>query len=190
MWGANDFEIGLLAAIPFLAQFAQLPAALLIDRTGARKKITIALSAFARQSWWLLLPLLFWDVSWRLEFLMVLFIVSGVAIMGATVGWLAWVSDLVPDKIRGRYFGMRSVSVAVATLISTVVGGLVLDYYRGARSGAGRLRNHYRRFMPLCPGRGDPAGPGARQTAGAGSGRYQLVEFSRTVAGRPDSARW
>jgi len=130
LWGANDFEIGLLAAIPFLAQFAQLPAAVVIDRTGLRKAITVWGAVAARQSWWLLLPLLFWTVSWRLEFLIGLIVLSSFAIMASTVGWLAWVADLVPDRIRGRYFGMRSVSVATATLIATIAAGLTLDHFR------------------------------------------------------------
>lgn len=130
LWGANDFEIGLLAAIPFLAQFAQLPAALVIDRTGARKTISIWGAVAARQVWWLIIPLLFFPVDWRLEFLMVLFVFSGLATMGSTVGWLAWIADIVPDRIRGRYFGMRSVSIAAATLVATISGGVVLDFFR------------------------------------------------------------
>ncbi len=131
LWGANDFEIGLLAAIPFLAQFAQLPAAVWIDRTGLRKSITVWSAVAARQSWWLLVPLLFLPAGWRLEFLIGVVIFSAFSIMISTVGWLAWVADLVPDRIRGRYFGMRSVSVAVSTLIATISGGIILDHFRG-----------------------------------------------------------
>jgi len=131
LWGANDFEIGLLAAIPFLAQFAQLPAAVFIDRTGLRKAVTVWGAVAARQCWWLLVPLMFWQVGWRLEFLIGLVVFSSFTIMASTVGWLAWVADLVPDRIRGRYFGMRSVSVAIATLIATIAAGVTLDHFRG-----------------------------------------------------------
>ena len=54
--GAGDFEIGLLAAIPFIAQLAQLVAAYLVDITGRRKKITIWSIGLARQAWLMLVP--------------------------------------------------------------------------------------------------------------------------------------
>nr|MBN2278205.1 MFS transporter [candidate division Zixibacteria bacterium] len=129
MLGANDFEIGLLAAIPFFAQVAQLFSAYLIDRTGRRKQITIWFSAIARQSWWLLVPILVFGGSWRLEAMIAIVIISNIAIMIATVGWMSWVADLVPDKIRGRYFGTRSAAVALSTIVSTLAGGIILDQY-------------------------------------------------------------
>ena len=82
--GANDFEIGLIGAIPFLAQMAQLLAAYLIDRRHNRKKLTVWSSVVARQIWWLVLPLLFVSGSWRLEAFLILFVISSVAIMTAT----------------------------------------------------------------------------------------------------------
>src|SRR5205814_10307399 len=37
--GATEFQIGVLAALPFLASLVSMPASLLTERTGARKKI-------------------------------------------------------------------------------------------------------------------------------------------------------
>src|SRR5947208_10843561 len=37
--GASEFQIGVLAALPFLASLVSMPASLLTERTGARKKI-------------------------------------------------------------------------------------------------------------------------------------------------------
>ncbi|MBD3170252.1 MAG: MFS transporter [candidate division Zixibacteria bacterium] len=131
-FGANDFEIGLLAAIPFVSQVAQLIAAYLIDRTGERKKITIWCSVLARQVWWLAIPLIFLDISWKMEALVGIAAFSGVMIMVATPAWLSWLADLVPCRIRGRHFGIRNIAVAVATVTSTIVGGMILDYFTGA----------------------------------------------------------
>ena len=41
-FGAGDFEIGLLCAIPFLAQIAQMFSGWLINLTGSRKHVTLA----------------------------------------------------------------------------------------------------------------------------------------------------
>jgi MFS family permease len=128
--GANDVTIGLLAALPFLAQTAQILSAYLVDRTGRRKSITLWAAVAARQSWWLIVPLLFLPVTWGLEALLVIVTFSGVAIMISTPAWMAWMADLVPERIRGRYFGFRSAAVAVTTLSATIVGGLILDYFR------------------------------------------------------------
>jgi len=129
--GANDFEIGLLAAIPFLLQVIQLLGAYLVDRTGRRKGITVWCSVAGRQIWWLTLPLLLIADDWRLKSLFGIIIISNAAIMAATAGWLSWMADLVPDRIRGRYFGRRNVAVAISTISATVLGGIILDNFRG-----------------------------------------------------------
>src|SRR5687767_9085888 len=46
--GATPIVIGLLAAIPFLAQLAQLPAVLLIERVRQRRKIAVLVVGAAR----------------------------------------------------------------------------------------------------------------------------------------------
>src|SRR5690242_21960543 len=46
--GATPWHIGLLAAVPFLAQVAQLPGVLLIERFGERRKIAVVFAGIAR----------------------------------------------------------------------------------------------------------------------------------------------
>lgn len=131
LWlGAGDVVLGLLAAIPYLAQIAQLISAYLVDRTGYRKGITIWASVAARQVWWLVVPICFAAGLWRLDALLLVVAFSSVALMLATPAWTAWMADLVPERIRGRYFGFRSAAVAVTTLSATIVGGLILDLFR------------------------------------------------------------
>jgi MFS family permease len=129
-FGANDFEIGLLGAIPFLAQVAQLASAYMVDLTGKRKVITIRSLIMARQTWWLLLPLPLIGGDWRLGVLLAIVIVSNIAAMMGTAAWTSWVADLVPDRIRGRYFGFRSAIIAISTITATMVGGTILDYFK------------------------------------------------------------
>jgi len=128
--GANDFEIGLLGAIPFLAQIAQLASAYLVDLTGKRKSITISSLIIARQTWWLLLPLPLIGGEWRLGVLLAIIIISNIAVMMGTASWMSWLADLVPDRIRGRYFGFRSAIIALSTITATLLGGAILDYFK------------------------------------------------------------
>jgi MFS family permease len=131
--GANDFAIGLLAAIPFLAQIVQLISAFLADRTGRRKAFSVGGSIAGRQIWWLTLPLVFMNGPWRLSALIGIVAFANIAIMMSTPAWMAWMADLVPDKIRGRYFGLRSAVLSVAAIAATLAGGISLDHFRGLR---------------------------------------------------------
>ena len=53
--GMSEATVGLLAAMPYAATLFQLPASVLIDRTGKRKRIAAANAAAARFIW-LLVP--------------------------------------------------------------------------------------------------------------------------------------
>src|SRR4051812_25302170 len=46
--GAGPLAIGLLAAIPYITQVLQLPATVLVDRLGRRKRLVVWLLAGAR----------------------------------------------------------------------------------------------------------------------------------------------
>jgi MFS family permease len=132
LWGASDFEIGLLVAIPFVAQAAQLLSAYLVDRTGKRKAVIVWGVAVGRLIWLPIIPLLFLTGDWRLYILLGLVVFSNICVMIATPGWLSWMADLVPEQIRGRYFGSRNAAVSAATIIATISGGLILDRLRNA----------------------------------------------------------
>ncbi len=131
MLGANDFEIGLLGAIPFMAHAFQLFSAYLVDRTGRRKAITIWSSVAGRQIWWLIIPLLILGWHWSLGAFLAVFVLSSVSMMIASPAWMAWMADIVPPRIRGRYFGQRNNAVAIATALTAIVGGIALDRFRG-----------------------------------------------------------
>jgi len=59
--GASNFHIGLLAAIPFLAQLLQIPAIYLVEKVRARRGICVAFSGASRLFWLPIaaIPLLF-----------------------------------------------------------------------------------------------------------------------------------
>ena len=129
--GANDFIIGLLAAIPYLSQVAQLATAYEIDRSGKRKLITTIGVLVMRQTWWFFLPLPFMTGDWRLAALIAIYTLSSLGSMIASAGWTSWVADLVPSRIRGRYFGFRNGATGFVTIVSILAGGAALDYFRG-----------------------------------------------------------
>jgi MFS family permease len=129
-FGASDVEIGLLGAIPFMAQAAQLLAPWLIHLSGTRKRLTVLGFMFARQIWLLLIPLLFISAAWNLTAFLVIVAISSVVAMIATPGWLSWIADIVPERVRGRYFARRNTAIAITTVVATLMGGIILDHFK------------------------------------------------------------
>ncbi len=138
--GAGDAALGLLAAIPFLAQTLQLATAWVYERhRGARREITAWTLVVSRVVWvvpaalaagWLAgvptLPLLFATVA-----------VSSLVATAGVHGWQSWMMDLVPASIRGRYFGLRNAVAALVAVATAWAGGRLLDALEGDRPGAG-----------------------------------------------------
>jgi MFS family permease len=135
--GANDFEIGLLVALPFLAQAAQPLSSLLPGVNEKRKRITLLGVTLARQTWLLAVPLLFVKGEWVLPLFLLVVTLSSVANMLVAPIWLGWISDIVPRDIRGRFFGVRSAGVAVTTLMFSILGSLVLDWFEARNQAPG-----------------------------------------------------
>jgi MFS family permease len=137
MLGANDFEIGLLAALPFLAQAAQPLSSLLPNVNERRKRISLWGVTLGRQTWLLAIPLLFLKGDWVLPAFLLVVTLSSLANMLVAPVWLGWISDIVPRDIRGRFFGVRSAGVAATTLVFSILGSLVLDWFMARDHSAG-----------------------------------------------------
>ncbi|MBI5542533.1 MAG: MFS transporter [Deltaproteobacteria bacterium] len=131
--GGGPLAVGVLGALPFLAQLLHLPAAWLTSALGRRKVALLAVAA-SRQAWLPLvfLPFLPLPASARLG---VLIAVAAVSSMLGVVGnnaWVAWMGDLVPGTLRGRYFARRTAVCTVAGTLANLAAGLVVDHARAA----------------------------------------------------------
>ena len=65
--------------------------------------------------------------------------------------WVAWMGELVPSRIRGRYFGRRTGLCMLGGALAAGVAGLLLDWARGhglVGADAGRRC----RCWPACAG--------------------------------------
>lgn len=118
--GASPMEVGLLGALPQLAQLAQVPSAWVTSFLG-RRRVAIAAVGFSRLS---LLPLavLPWlGLSETASRGLLLAVAATSAVLGVlgNNAWTAWMGDLVPEALRGRYFGRRT---ALCTFGGTLAG--------------------------------------------------------------------
>jgi hypothetical protein len=126
--GASAAVIGLLGALPLAAQVASLPAAWF---TSARSRKTVALWAvgISRLTFLplLTLPTLEVEPATKLHLFLAIVAISTVASVIANSAWVAWMGDLVPDRIRGRFFGRRTVFLSMAGTATSLGAALLLD---------------------------------------------------------------
>lgn len=131
---ASPLEVGLLGAIPFLAQVVQIPAAWTTSLLG-RRRVAIAAVALSRQALLPLVLLPFLPVPVAVQRQVLLAVAGGSAVLGVlgNNAWVAWMGELVPEPIRGRYFGRRTAVCTLAGTLAGLVAARVLD--RAARGG-------------------------------------------------------
>lgn len=133
--GATNFEFGLLAAWPYLAPLISPPSSMLIDKTGKRR-LFFFFGLYMQRLMWIpiaLVPLYFMNRSGGVPtgaalsaFLILMFLMyCGQAIGGP--GWVSWMADLVPDRVRGSYFSKRRAWGMYTMIPACIVPGIVLD---------------------------------------------------------------
>lgn len=120
-------QIGLLASLPpLLASLAQLLSAWLGRVTGQRQHIVIVGATVQAFAWLpiLCLPLLF--PAHAVPLLIVSVIVYHAGAHLAAPQWSSMMGDIVPDRRRGRFFGLRTRIVSFTTFCSLLAGGFLL----------------------------------------------------------------
>jgi MFS family permease len=136
--GMNEFMIGLLGAMPFLVTVFQLPAAYFIQRKGSRKRFALWAAAVARGLWIpimlvAMLPIL--SASLKSAMILGVILLSYASASVSFVSWLSWTSDLVPESMRGRFFGTRNMINGAAGILAVFIFGHLLDHLNHHRDG-------------------------------------------------------
>jgi len=124
LWlGAPPAALAILGVLPMIGQLAA-PLALFFH--GSRKRLIVTLFILGRGMLGLALLLPWLPEPLRVPGLL-LIAVSALLTMGpVSVLWTSWMADLVPEKERGRYFGLRNgVLGLMGTLGNLAAGGLI-----------------------------------------------------------------
>lgn len=130
--GATDFEIGLVAAIPFLAQLAHVPTVAYLARFRDRRVPAIAGAVGARLIFFAIATLPFLSLPVRPIAALVPLLVAYATL--ATFGggaWQVWVRELVPRESLGRYFGRRMAVLSAVGLLTVLGAGQFLQRWSG-----------------------------------------------------------
>ncbi len=138
--GATVQQVGLITALPsLLSSLSQFFSVKVIYWVGGRLKLLVRL-VFSQASFLLciaMLPLL--EISHRVELLLVFLILAAVCGGLAGPAWGSVMSDYVPAKKRGQYFGWRNRTVGTVTVGSVVASGLLLNFFRDLSYNVGFL---------------------------------------------------
>jgi MFS family permease len=135
--GANSFQIGLLAAIPALVSVFGFAAGFLVRRAGARKGLAVWTSGIGRAAFIVLVPLLLLKLRFGLGPFFAVILAYNVLLVTANTTWNSWMSDLVPEDRRGRFFGLRNAVLGGIAMVLTYVGGRGLDWFKTFDEGLG-----------------------------------------------------
>ncbi len=135
MLGADDFVFSVLMAIPFIGGAMQLFASAIVEKTRARRFTMIFFGTIQRMMWLpvALVPLIFPEQMTNLRVWSVVVFVAVSSCSGAfvNVSFFSLVGDLVPIRIRGRYFSSRSRVMTVVGVIASLFISLTLDALSG-----------------------------------------------------------
>ena len=122
--GASNTVIGLLAAIPPLAELLQMPAIYVIDRVQKRRLVVVAASLVARLFWVPIILIPFFLSPEQGIFVLIASIVLYSSFSAFShCGWNSWMRDLIPQDRLGAFFSRRlTLSTGLALVISLVAG--------------------------------------------------------------------
>src|SRR5262249_54696742 len=122
------FTIGLLGALPLAAQVLQLPGAWLTHTFGPKAVAMTAIGA-SRMLWLPMVALPFVDLSAATALHIFIAVVALAAVFGVigNNAWTAWMGELVPGAIRGRFFSRRNVYISIASTIAPLGAAGALD---------------------------------------------------------------
>ena len=132
--GANNLQVGILAALPIAAQVIQLPAILLIERFRARKAIA-APTWFLAQLLWLpigAVPFLL-DTPGNAAIIAVIALLAlrGVFTSLYVTSVTSWLRDLIPQEILGQYFSRRFMLMTASVAVIGLGGSFFVRWWEG-----------------------------------------------------------
>lgn len=127
--GANARQIGTLAAIPIVAQLAQLPATVLIERVRQRRKVGVLSITLARVLITLIaltpfIPDRSVGLAWLMSAQVAMSVLNSVG--GCAVN--SWLHHLVPHDRLGAFFSRRLFWGTASACVATLAAGYMIEH--------------------------------------------------------------
>lgn len=126
---ATPAMIGILGAIPFLANLFQILSITLVEHLRDRRRIVIVTSYIGRACLALPMVIPFLPKSAALWVLVGAITVRYVLGAISTGAWNSLLHDLVPKQLLGRFYATRMRWMTIVAAVLGVAGALLLDYW-------------------------------------------------------------
>lgn len=135
MLGADAQLLGVISAIPVAASTLQILAAYMLERWRARRALFLGFGIVSRLLWVVIGLIPYFtpmaQPQMRLVLLMVFLALSAGSGAFINVAFYSLIGDLVPLRIRGRYFSSRQ----AVSLLSGILAGLLVSWLLDATEG-------------------------------------------------------
>lgn len=133
--GASEAVSGLVMSVVSLAGLAQFVSPLVAERLQYRKLTIVSSYAFLKLSlaFIMLIPMLFENKLTALAVATVFYIAANFASAFATPMASVWIVDMLPEEVRGKYFGIKDAFTNISCAAMSYIGGMILDY--GTKTG-------------------------------------------------------
>ena len=128
--GATPFHFGVLSAIGQLSQVFQPLGVAITRNLTTRKSVVLKFVSSGRALTLLfgLLPFVFPSQRAIWAFLFLFFVSTSLQAVGANA-WVAWIADMIPLRIRGRFWALRSQYQIIAGLLMGFIVGAIIDLF-------------------------------------------------------------
>ncbi len=129
--GASNMVIGLLAAIPPLAQLIQIPSIFLVQKIRNRRAISVYASASSRTMWLLIaLMSVFLPAHAGLMFLIVALALHAAIGAVSACSCSSWMRDLVPQDQLGSFYYNRMRLATGLGIVLYLAAGFYVDLFK------------------------------------------------------------
>lgn len=133
--GANNLQVGILAALPFVTQVLQMPVIIAVERFRNRKAIGVP-ALYAAHLMWIpigAVPFLIDTPSSAAVAVVIgLLAIRGLFTPVWTTASVSWMRDLVPHNILGVYYGRRLAATTAMIAVAGVGGSFFVRWWEGA----------------------------------------------------------
>ncbi|MBD2138166.1 MFS transporter [Anabaena sp. FACHB-1237] len=141
---ATPVIFGMLSSIPMIVNFIQPIGAYISEKTHSRFQYSLVTFGASRLLW---ISLLIGITAHSQNLLnnQKLIILTLIILLGSNLlaalgapSWLSWLAMIIPSKLRGRYFGLRTSAANLTNLLCVPLAGIMISHwYSGSIQGYG-----------------------------------------------------
>lgn len=133
-YGIGPGIYGVIASLPSWASALQIVLVPLISRYMNPRDMALSMSWINLGLWTMLAAVISFlpseDAIIAGRIFLIFFALAAMSASLIGVGWISWVAEWVPSRIRGKYFGRRNRFISLITTLFLVVSMLTLDLFK------------------------------------------------------------